>query len=150
MEHCTYHGPYREAVIRSLITLKALTVRPHRRHRGRAHHLTAGGHRRRPQLGLPLHLAAGRGDHPVLAAAHGYREEARAWREWLLRAVAGDPENLQIMYGIAGERELGEGGAGLGCPATRTPPRSGWATARRTSSSWTCTARSPRPCTWPT
>ncbi|MGC0408784.1 GH15 family glucan-1,4-alpha-glucosidase [Streptomyces sp. SAI-163] len=38
----------------------------------------------------------------------GYREEARAWREWLLRAVAGDPENLQIMYGIAGERELGE------------------------------------------
>jgi GH15 family glucan-1,4-alpha-glucosidase len=38
----------------------------------------------------------------------GYREEARAWREWLVRAVAGDPENLQIMYGIAGERELGE------------------------------------------
>ncbi|MEE1827631.1 glycoside hydrolase family 15 protein, partial [Streptomyces sp. BE20] len=38
----------------------------------------------------------------------GYRDEAKAWREWLLRAVAGDPENLQIMYGIAGERELTE------------------------------------------
>ena len=38
----------------------------------------------------------------------GYRDEAQAWRQWLLRAVAGDPADLQIMYGIAGERRLDE------------------------------------------
>ena len=41
----------------------------------------------------------------------GYYEEAKAWREWLMRAVAGSPERLRIMYGVAGERRL----AGMGC-----------------------------------
>ncbi|MGW0825614.1 glycoside hydrolase family 15 protein [Streptomyces sp. NPDC002845] len=108
VEQCTYHGPYREAVIRSLITLKALTYAP------------TGGIVAAPTTSLPEHVGGVRNwdyrytwlrDAAITLSSllrTGYREEARAWREWLLRAVAGDPENLQIMYGIAGERELGE------------------------------------------
>jgi len=108
VEQCTYTGPYREAVIRSLITLKALTYGP------------TGGIVAAPTTSLPEDIGGVRNwdyrftwlrDAAITLSSllrTGYRDEARAWREWLLRAVAGDPENLQIMYGIAGERELGE------------------------------------------
>ncbi|MEU9959395.1 glycoside hydrolase family 15 protein [Streptomyces sp. NPDC050982] len=108
VDQCTYHGPYREAVVRSLITLKALTYGP------------TGGIVAAPTTSLPEEIGGVRNwdyrytwlrDAAITLSSllrTGYREEARAWREWLLRAVAGDPENLQIMYGIAGERELGE------------------------------------------
>jgi len=108
VDQCTYHGPYREPVIRSLITLKALTYAP------------TGGIVAAPTTSLPEDIGGVRNwdyrftwlrDAAITLSSllrTGYRDEAGAWREWLLRAVAGDPENLQIMYGIAGERELTE------------------------------------------
>jgi GH15 family glucan-1,4-alpha-glucosidase len=108
VSQCTFTGHYREAVVRSLITLKALTYAP------------TGGIVAAPTTSLPEDIGGVRNwdyrytwlrDAAITLSSllrTGYREEARAWREWLLRAVAGDPENLQIMYGIAGERELGE------------------------------------------
>jgi GH15 family glucan-1,4-alpha-glucosidase len=105
---CTYRGEWREAVIRSLITLKALTYRP------------TGGIVAAPTTSLPEGLGGSRNWdyrfcwlrdatftlYSLLQA--GYEQEAEAWREWLLRAVAGDPRDLRIMYGIAGERRIPE------------------------------------------
>ena len=107
-KHCTYQGPYREAVLRSLITLKALTFEP------------TGGIVAAPTTSLPEKLGGMRNwDYrfcwlrdatlSLLALLNcGYTEEAGAWRRWLLRAVAGDPSKTQIMYGLGGERRLSE------------------------------------------
>ena len=105
---CTYHGEWREAVIRSLLTLRALTYEP------------TGGLVAAPTTSLPEELGGGRNwdyrfcwlrDATLAAAAMrdaGYVEEAFDWREWLARTVAGDPARMQIVYGPAGERHLPE------------------------------------------
>jgi GH15 family glucan-1,4-alpha-glucosidase len=105
---CTYEGEWGEAVRQSLRVLKALTYAP------------TGGIVAAPTTSLPEHIGGVRNwDYrycwlrdatlSLLAFLNGgYLDEARAWRTWLLRAAAGDPADLQIMYGVGGERRLTE------------------------------------------
>jgi len=101
-------GEWRDAEIRSLLTLKALTYQP------------TGGIVAAPTTSLPEKLGGVRNwdyrfcwlrDATFTLYAlllSGYRDEAQEWREWLLRAVAGSPSEVQVMYGLAGERRLPE------------------------------------------
>jgi GH15 family glucan-1,4-alpha-glucosidase len=110
--HCTYQGVHRDLVMRSLITLKALTYGP------------TGGIVAAPTASLPEKLGGQRNwdyrfcwlrdaTFTLLALMNsGYTEEASCWHNWLLRAVAGSPANMQIMYGIMGQRRLLEWEAG--------------------------------------
>ena len=105
---CALTGPYREIVQRSLMTLKALTYEP------------TGGIAAAATTSLPEKIGGERNwDYrycwlrdaaftlnALLSA--GYQDEARAWRDWLLGAVAGSPPQIQIMYGLRGERRLPE------------------------------------------
>jgi GH15 family glucan-1,4-alpha-glucosidase len=107
-DSCGHHGDYHEEIHQSLLVLKALTYQP------------TGGIVAAPTTSLPEWIGSVRNwDYrycwlrdatlTLVAMLHaGYRDEAIAWREWLLRAVAGDPADVQIMYGIAGERRLDE------------------------------------------
>jgi GH15 family glucan-1,4-alpha-glucosidase len=103
-----YRGRWRDEVMRSLITLKALTYAP------------TGGIVAAPTTSLPECIGGVRNwdyrycwlrDATFTLYAlmtNGYTSEAESWRRWLLRTVAGDPSSLQIMYGVAGERRLPE------------------------------------------
>jgi len=102
----TFDGEYADAIRRSLITLKALTYRP------------TGGIVAAPTTSLPEEIGGPRNwdyrycwlrdaTFTLLALMNaGHYEEAKAWRDWLVRAAAGSPDQLQIMYGIRGERHL--------------------------------------------
>jgi len=103
-----HDGPHRDAVVRSLLVLRALTNRD------------TGGIVAAATTSLPEDFGGSRNwDYRFVwlrdaaltleaLIAHGFLEEAHHWRRWLLRAVAGDPSEVQIMYGIAGERDLAE------------------------------------------
>jgi GH15 family glucan-1,4-alpha-glucosidase len=103
---CTYKGPWADAVERSLITLKALTYEP------------TGGILAAATTSLPEELGGSRNwdyrfcwlrdaTFTLLALMEaGYYDEAREWRNWLVRTVAGSPAQVQILYGLAGERQF--------------------------------------------
>src|SRR6266550_13285 len=105
---CRYPGPWKEAVVRSLVTLKGLTYAP------------TGGLVAALTTSLPEEIGGVRNwdyrycwlrDAALTLLAllqSGYREEAKSWRQWLLRAIAGSPAQMQAIYGVRGERRLEE------------------------------------------
>lgn len=105
---CAHDGPYREEVVRSLLLLRALT------------HLETGGIVAAATTSLPENFGGQRNwDYRYVwlrdasltidvLLSHGYDDYVDHWRDWLLRAVAGDPGDVQIMYGLGGERDLAE------------------------------------------
>jgi GH15 family glucan-1,4-alpha-glucosidase len=108
MSGCTYEGSYGSAVRSSVVVLKALTYQP------------TGGIIAAPTTSLPELIGGVRNwdyrycwlrdaTFSLFALMNaGYIDEARAWREWLLRAVAGDPAKAQILYGVGGQRRIAE------------------------------------------
>ena len=107
-EGCTHEGPYRKEVVRSLLLLRALT------------HLRTGGIVAAATTSLPENFGGDRNwdyryvwlrDASLTISVlldHGYSDFVDHWRDWLLRAVAGDPKDVQIVYGLSGERNLDE------------------------------------------
>ena len=107
-DQCTLRRPVSRR--RRAIPAGAAAAHPRRdrRHRRGSDDVAAGGLRRRTQLGLSILLAARCLAHPGCADRGGLRRGGKLWRDWLLRAIAGDPQDLQIMYAVDGGRDLPE------------------------------------------
>ena len=147
MDHCRYEGRWSDAVRRSLVTLKALTYAP------------TGGIVAAATTSLPEELGGSRNwdyrycwlrDATFTLQAllgTGYVREARAWRDWLLRAVAGDPADLRIMYALDGSRRIPEYELPVAVRVRGLLPGAGRQRRGRRSSSSTCGARSSTACT---
>ena len=137
---CAYKGSYREAVVRSLLVLRMLTDSE------------TGGIVAAATTSLPEDFGGERNwdyrfcwlrDAAMTLEAlleHGYVDEATEWRDWLLRAVAGNPADLQIMYRVDGGRDLPERELDHLAGYAGSPP-SGWATRRWVRSRTTSSAR---------
>jgi len=105
---CRHEGVFSREIVRSMLVLRALT------------HEETGGIVAAATTSLPENFGGSRNwDYRYVwlrdaalslevLLSHGYEDEAQAWRNWLLRAVAGDPEEVQILYGLSGERDLDE------------------------------------------
>lgn len=131
IDRCTYQGEHRDELRRSLLTLKALTFSP------------SGGVVAAPTTSLPEKLGGSRNwDYRMcwLRDAtfvldtfldNGFVEEAREWRDWLARAVAGRPADLQVMYGLLGKRRLPERDLALSGYRSSKPVRVGNAAHRQ-------------------
>ena len=138
---CEYHGSYREAVVRSLLVLRLLTDSE------------TGGIVAAATTSLPEDFGGERNwdyrycwlrDAAMTLEAlleHGYRDEATEWRDWLLRAVAGGPADLQIMYRVDGGRDLPERELDHLAGLRGLAPGPGRATRRSARCRTTCWAR---------
>jgi hypothetical protein len=136
-DRCPDVGPWTETVKRSLITLKALTYAP----TGGIVAAATTSLPEREELGLSLLLAARRHVHALGFMHLGYYDEARAWRDWLFRAVAAGRARSRSCTEWAGSDGY-RNWSSLGCPAMRNPRRSGSATMHPGNCSSTCSARS--------
>ena len=137
-----HRGPHRDAIERSLITLKALTFKP------------TGGIVAAVTTSLPEEIGGERNwdyrycwlrdtTFTLLALANGgYFDEAVAWQDWLLRALAGSPDQVQIMYGIKGERQLVEWEVPWLPGYEGSSPVPGGVTPRHSRCNWTSTGKS--------